>query len=118
MMKEGAARDVRLDPLVEGYLDYQRDVRRRTHRTVIDNRCTLRRVTEVLASQGHGRSLAQARLEDFLGWLEAERRPRAARRQEKTEVEVFDGDGYRRRCACGTRRGGSTAPDTRGADAP
>lgn len=73
MTKEGEARDDRLDPLVEGYLDYQRDVRRRTHRTVIDNRCSLRRVTEVLALQGHGRSLAQARLEDYLGWLETER---------------------------------------------
>ena len=73
MMKEGVAREDRLDPLVEGYLDYQRDVRRRTHRTVIDNRCTLRRVTEVLASQGHDRTLAKARLEDFLGWLETER---------------------------------------------
>jgi len=66
-------REARLEPLVEGYLDYQRDVRRRTARTVIDNRCTLKRVGEVLASQGHGRSIAKARLEDYLAWLETER---------------------------------------------
>lgn len=63
----------RLDPLMEGYLDYQRDVRRRTANTVKDTRCTLKRVRAVLASQGHGRPLAKVRLADLLAWLETER---------------------------------------------
>jgi site-specific recombinase XerD len=63
----------RLEALIEGYLDYQRDVRRRTPGTVKDNRCTLKRASTVLGSQGHGRPLAKARLADLLAWLETER---------------------------------------------
>ncbi len=63
-----------LDPLVEGYLEYLADVRRQQPRTVIDVRCTLRQVSVAMALRHPGVALWQLRLEDYLHWLEAERR--------------------------------------------
>lgn len=40
-----------LDPWLEGYLSYQRDVRRMAHRTVIDLRCTLKKVSKLMQSK-------------------------------------------------------------------
>lgn len=40
-----------LDPWVEGYLSYQLDVRRLAPRTVVDMRCTLKKVSAALASK-------------------------------------------------------------------
>jgi hypothetical protein len=37
-----------LDPLIEGYLDYQRTVRRLAHRSIVDMRCTLKRAVQGL----------------------------------------------------------------------
>jgi site-specific recombinase XerD len=62
-----------LDPVLEGYLDYLADVQRQRPRTVIDVRCTLRRVSVAMAERHPGTPLWQLRLEDYLHWLEAER---------------------------------------------
>ncbi len=60
-----------MDPLIEGYLSYLDKVGRKTPRTIIDVRCTLRRAVNGLRSEI---SLWHLQLEDYLHWLEAERR--------------------------------------------
>jgi len=63
-----------LDPLIEGYLSYLDKVGRKTPRTIVDVRCTLRRVVVALGEQRPGVDLWTLALEDYLHWLEAERR--------------------------------------------
>jgi len=63
-----------LDPLIEGYLSYLDKVGRKTPRTIVDVRCTLRRVMAGLGERRPGVDLWALRLEDYLHWLEAERR--------------------------------------------
>lgn len=63
-----------MDPLIEGYLSYLDKVGRKTARTIVDVRCTLRRVVSALERDLPGVKLWALRLEDFLHWLEAERR--------------------------------------------
>jgi len=60
----------RMDPLIEGYLSYLDKVGRKTPRTIIDVRCTLRRAIAALRSDA---ALWHLELEDYLHWLEAER---------------------------------------------
>ena len=60
-----------MDPLIEGYLSYLDKVGRKTPRTIIDVRCTLRRA---IAGLRPGVGLWHLGLEDYLHWLEAERR--------------------------------------------
>jgi hypothetical protein len=60
----------RMDPLIEGYLSYLDKIGRKTPRTIIDVRCTLRRAIAGLRS---GVPLWHMELEDHLHWLEAER---------------------------------------------
>jgi integrase/recombinase XerD len=62
-----------LDPLIEGYLSYLADVGRKTKRTVIDVRCTLRRVSEAMGTIRPGLPLWRLELRDYLRWLEQER---------------------------------------------
>lgn len=62
-----------LDPLVEGYLVYLDKVSRKTPRTIIDVRCTLRRAVAGLAARRPDVDLWHLSLEDYLHWLEAER---------------------------------------------
>lgn len=62
-----------LDPLIEGYLDYLRDVSRRAEGTVRDVRCTLRRVSRRMEEIRPGVALWKVRLEDYLAWIEQER---------------------------------------------
>lgn len=64
---------VKLDPLIEGYLSYLADVGRKTHRTVIDVRCTLRRAAAAMAEIRPGVALWHVELEHYLRWLESER---------------------------------------------
>jgi len=59
-----------MDPLIEGYLSYLDKIGRKTRRTIIDVRCTLRRAIAGLRS---GVPLWHMELEDYLHWLEAER---------------------------------------------
>jgi site-specific recombinase XerD len=63
-----------LDPLIEGYLSYLDKVGRKSARTIVDVRCTLRRVVSALERDHPGLDLWTLTLEDFLHWLEAERR--------------------------------------------
>ncbi len=58
-----------LDVWLEGYLSYRRDVRRVSPRTLIDVRCTLKRVSEFMAGAHPGVPLWKLRLEDYLHWL-------------------------------------------------
>jgi integrase/recombinase XerD len=59
-----------MDPLIEGYLSYLDKVGRKTPRTIIDVRCTLRRA---IAGLGSEVPLWHLELKDYLHWLEAER---------------------------------------------
>jgi site-specific recombinase XerD len=69
----GSSRVV-LDPLVEGYLDYLRDIGRKAGGTVKDIRCTLRRLSEDMAVYRPGAVLWELELSDYLYWLEEQRR--------------------------------------------
>lgn len=62
-----------LDPLIEGYLSYLDKVGRKTPRTIVDVRCTLRRAVTGLGQVRPGVELWHLKLEDYLRWLEAER---------------------------------------------
>lgn len=62
-----------LDPLIEGYLSYLSDVGRKVPRTVIDVRCTLRKVSESMAAIRPGVPLWRVELRDYLTWIEQER---------------------------------------------
>jgi site-specific recombinase XerD len=64
----------RLDPLIEGYLSYLDKVGRKTPRTIVDVRCTLRRAIAGLEAIQPGVDLWRLGLEDYLHWLEAERK--------------------------------------------
>lgn len=67
------SRHLRLEALQEGYLEYLQDVGRKSPRTVIDVRCTLRRVGAVLLQLRIDKPLQQVALTDFLRWIEHER---------------------------------------------
>jgi len=60
----------KMDPLIEGYLSYLDKVGRKTPRTIIDVRCTLRRA---LAGVRPEVPLWHLELQDYLHWLETER---------------------------------------------
>ena len=62
-----------MDPLIEGYLSYLDTVGRKTPRTIVDVRCTLRRVSAGLDRRRPGVDLWRLGLEDYLHWLEDER---------------------------------------------
>lgn len=62
-----------LDPIIEGYLAYLREVSRKAPRTVVDIRCTLKRACEAFATRLPGASLWTVPLTDYLLWLEQER---------------------------------------------
>lgn len=62
-----------LDPLIEGYLSYLLNVGRKTPRTVVDVRCTLRRAVEHFTQAAAGTPLWHLTLEQFLRWIETER---------------------------------------------
>jgi len=59
-----------MDPLIEGYLSYLDKVGRKTPRTIIDLRCTLRRAISGLPA---GVALWHLELQHYLHWVEAER---------------------------------------------
>jgi len=63
-----------LDPVIEGYLDYLGDVRRQTPATIKDVRSTLKRVSEAMAGPWPETPLWSLQLEDYVRWLEYERR--------------------------------------------
>ena len=65
--------EVKLDPWIEGYLGYLGEVRRLAPATVIDIRCTLKRVSAAMSIIRPDTPLWKARLEDYLKWMEKER---------------------------------------------
>ena len=62
-----------LDPLIEGYLKYLLDIKRLAHRSVIDARCSLKKVSAYMAAEKGDLPLWKAKLEDYLCWLNHER---------------------------------------------
>ena len=64
----------KLDPLMEGYLEYMLDVERRTKETVKDIRCTLRRTSEEMERLCPGKKLWELKLTDFLKFLDDQHR--------------------------------------------
>jgi integrase/recombinase XerD len=62
-----------MDPLIEGYLSYLDKVGRKTPRTIVDVRCTLRRAIAGLERVRPGIDLWRLSLQDYLHWLEEER---------------------------------------------
>ncbi len=69
-----------LDAWIEGYLSYLRDVRRMSPRTVVDVRCTLKKVSGFMAQARPGTPLWKLTLDDYLHWLNE---ARAAGRSER-----------------------------------
>jgi integrase/recombinase XerD len=67
------SKTITMDPLIEGYLSYLDKVGRKTPRTIIDVRCTLRRAIEGLGQMRPNVDLWRLSLEDFLHWMERER---------------------------------------------
>lgn len=63
----------RLDPVLEGYLAYLRDVGRKTPRTIIDVRCTLKQASAAFALSHPGAPLWKLALADVLAWIETQR---------------------------------------------
>jgi site-specific recombinase XerD len=63
----------RLDPVLEGYLAYLRDVGRKTPRTIIDVRCTLNQASAAFALSHPGVVLWKLALADVLAWIETQR---------------------------------------------
>ena len=62
-----------LDPLIEGYLKYLEDVKRLAHRSVVDARCSLKKVCTYMDSEKAGVSPWKATFQDYLDWLNHER---------------------------------------------
>lgn len=58
-----------LDPWLEGYLSYQRDVRRMQPRTIVDVRCTLKKISGFMSTARPDVPLWKLKLEDYLHWL-------------------------------------------------
>ena len=62
-----------LDPWMDGYLNYLRDVSRKAPGTVRDVCCTLKRVSRMMNQIRPGEPLWKVTLRDYLQWLEQER---------------------------------------------
>lgn len=62
-----------LDPLIEGYLEYQKTVRRLAHRSIVDTRCTLKRVVTVMEQIRPSVPLWKLTLDDYMVWLNHQR---------------------------------------------
>lgn len=63
----------RLDPWIDGYLSYLAEVRRIKPRTVVDHKCTFRRVVRMMASIRPEEPLWKLSLDDYLKWISEER---------------------------------------------
>lgn len=62
-----------LDPWVEGYLSYLAGMRRMAPRTIVDVRCTLKKVCEFMAGRRAEIPLWKLSLDDYLVYVNAER---------------------------------------------
>lgn len=70
----------RLDPLIEGYLDYKQDVNKVAPGTVRDIRCSLRRIARQMQHLRAEVPLWHLSFEDFLRYVELERQAGASPR--------------------------------------
>ena len=68
----------RLDPLIEGYLDYKKDVNKVTHETARDIRCSLKRVARQMQQVRPDVPLWRVSFEDFLRYVDLERQAQAS----------------------------------------
>jgi integrase/recombinase XerD len=66
-------KQVCLDPLIEGYLDYQLKVRRLAHRSIVDMKCTLKRAVAALEQMRPSVPLWKLTLEDYMTWVNQQR---------------------------------------------
>ena len=64
---------LRLDPLIEGYLDYQSKIRRLAPRSVVDIKCTLKRAVTSLEKVRPAVPLWKLALADYMTWLNQQR---------------------------------------------
>jgi integrase/recombinase XerD len=62
-----------LDPVIEGYLAYLRDVSRKASGTVKDVRCTLKKIVRQMRQRHPGVPLWKLKLEDYIHWLGEQR---------------------------------------------
>ena len=67
-----------LDPWIEGYLDYMRDVRKCAVGTLRDMRCSFRRVVRWMSQKHPSTPLWKLELRDFIYWIDAERSKHAS----------------------------------------
>lgn len=65
--------DQKLDAWLQGYLEYMAEVSRRSEGTVIDVKCTLRRVSWAMEKVRPGTPLWKVKFEDYLIWMNEER---------------------------------------------
>jgi len=70
----------RQDTLIEGYLSYKKEVNRVAPGTLRDIRCSIKRVVTTLEQLKPGVDLWKLSLDDFLGYVEAEREREASPR--------------------------------------
>jgi integrase/recombinase XerD len=64
---------IRLDPLIDGYLEYQQKVRRLAPRSIVDMRCTLKRAVADMEAKHAGLPLWKLTLEDYMQWVNQQR---------------------------------------------
>ena len=62
--------NIELGPMIEGYLDYLRDVTRLAHRSIVDIRCTLKSVLKAMIRIRPGIELWKLSLDDYLIWVD------------------------------------------------
>src|SRR5260370_5022318 len=62
-----------LDPLIEGYFSYLGQVRRLKPRTLVDLRCTIRKVIKGMEAIRPGKALWELSLEDYTFWIGKQR---------------------------------------------
>lgn len=66
-------RTMKLDPWIEGYLEYQRTVRRLAAKSIVDMRCTLKRAVQAMEGVRPAVALWQLTLEDYVRWVNRQR---------------------------------------------
>jgi len=64
---------IQLDSLVQGYLEYLKEIKRLAHRTIVDVKCTVLKVMEKTKKIRPGKQLWELSLDDHMQWMEQER---------------------------------------------
>lgn len=76
MNRQGMSSQRKLDPVIEGYLEYLQQVGRKASGTVRDVRCTLRQVCRAMDAAQPGVPLWKLSLADYIQWLNGQRQQR------------------------------------------